>query len=157
MAKKTNNVKKGRLSNDDFNIFKENIHLSDQELADKLNRNVNFMENTRKRVYPNKKTGKWNKADIEILKANSSEMTIEELARLLNRTEKAIKSKLKSLETKPSKQTSDNPYIQESLDTMEEEIFPGDCCGENCCEHEAKVEEAKPSFWMRVYNFLKVW
>lgn len=99
MAKKTEKkpaVKKGRLSNKDFETFKKNIHLSDEELAKKLNRTVQFIEKTRQRVYPNKKTGKWNAADITMLEENMDKMSVEQLARLLNRTEKAVESKLES-------------------------------------------------------------
>jgi len=114
MAKKDNNLKKGRLSNKDFETFKKNIHMSNEELAKKLKRSVSFIEKTRKRVYPNKKTGKWNKADTETLKENMENMSVEELARLLNRTENAIKNKLKSV--KPKEKVEEK--VEEKVDEL---------------------------------------
>jgi len=160
------NLKKGRLSNDDFETFKANIHLSDKQLADKLSRNVNFIENTRNRVYPNKKTGKWSKADVIMLQENCNNMSIKELSRLLNRAEKAIKSKIKTIDIAPvdtareiptvpteerevlNEGVPENPYMEKEIVTEE------DCCGEDCCDHENK---AKVSFWTKLINFFKVW
>jgi ribosome-binding ATPase YchF (GTP1/OBG family) len=168
MAKKANdNLKKGRLSNKDFETFKKNIHMSDEQLAKKLKRSVSFIEKTRKRVFPNKKTGKWSKVDVEMLKDNMDNMSVEELARLLNRTESAVETKLKSV--KPVEETIEvveteveaEPVVEEKAeekpdnfvdrpgaDGLEEEVFPeeeipADCCGQDCCEHEEKVEEYK--------------
>lgn len=179
MAKKSD-LKKGRLSNKDFETFKKNIHMSDEQLAKKLKRSVSFIEKTRKRVFPNKKTGKWSKADLEMLTENMDKMSIEELARLLNRTEGAVEAKLKSMkpveevievvETEPEVEKPDvieeveaEIFPEEELAPAEETV-PEDCCGQDCCEHESKVEEAKEEelsgwkrFWRAFINFFKVW
>jgi len=144
-------LKKGRLSNDDFNVFKESIYMTDKELAILLNRSESFITNTRQRVYPNKKTGKWTKDDIDTLKYNSKHLSVAELSRYLNRTEKAISSKLKIIKPK------DNPYIQDKINAVEEEVFSDDCCGEDCCDHENKKDSNKLSLLKRFINFFKVW
>jgi len=128
MAKKKakTDFKKGRLSNDDFTIFKDNIHMSDEDLSIKLNRTVSFIEKTRQRVFPNKKTGKWSKHDLEVLTENQNQMSFEELARLLNRDEKSIKTKIKSLKPKEAIKKG----ISEVIEKYKEDIVFNDEKGE---------------------------
>lgn len=114
-------AKKGRLSNDDFIMFKENIFLSDEELAEMLNRSVSYIEKTRKRVYPNKKTGRWNNQEVESLKANYDK-DLGQLSRLLNRTEKAVSSKIESLKNKKDWPLTEEQVVEEFVEEYVEKF-----------------------------------
>lgn len=136
-------LKKGRLSNEDFELFKELIYLSDEELSVKLKRNVSFIEKTRKRVYPNQKTGRWSKAEV-IKLSNNSNFSLEQLSRLLNRKEKAIETKLKSEKVKNLKEAKkEKSSITETIEKFKEKIVFDDKTEKinNTNEKESKKED----------------
>ena len=138
MAKKGSN--KGKLSAKDFEFFKTNIFKSDAELADILNRTEKFIQETRKKVYPNKKAGKWTNTELEILTNHKDSMSVDELSRFLNRSQKNVITKLESLN---EKQEEDIKPIE--VQDVKEEIIEAEETVQNeastCEEHvSVKVE-----------------